>query len=116
MFRLLDDYDNFTIWGWAVLFLTLGCMCCGAVAITTKVIEYLDGNKKTDCKSSKLTVCTGDPTKFGVPSCFDFPLERYSYQQYGDRIVVINKENSSDVVNYPNSMLVSASKTNCEDN
>lgn len=116
MFTFLDDEGDFTIWGWAVLFLLLGCMCYGAVAVTTKVIEYLDSSKKTDCKSSKLTVCTGDPTKFGVPSCFDFPLERYRYQQYGDRIVVINKENSSDVVNYPNNMLVSVSKTNCEDN
>jgi len=116
MFTFLDDEGDFTICGWAVMFLLLGCMCYGAVAITTKVIEYLDSSKKTDCKSSKLTVCTGDPTKFSVPSCFDFPLERYSYQQYGDRIVVINKENSSDVVNYPNSMIVSAYKSNCEDN
>ena len=116
MFKIFDDDNDFTIWGLAVLLLTLGCMCIGAVAITTKVIEFFDSNKKPDCKSSKLTVCTGDPTKFGVPSCFDFPLERYSYQQYGDRIVVINKENSSDVVNYPSKMLVSVSKTNCEDN
>lgn len=115
MFKLLDDDYDVTILGWVVLFLLLGCMCYGAVAITTKVIEYLDSTKKTDCKSSKLTICTGDPTKFGVPSCFDFPLEKYRYKQYGDRIVVINKENSSDVVNYPNSMLVSASKTNCEE-
>ena len=115
MFSLIDDYGDLTIFGWAVLFLTCGCMCCGALAITTKVIEYLENNKTTDCKSSKLTVCTGDPTKFGVPSCFDFPLEKYRYKQYNDRIVVINKENSSDVVNYPNSMLVSESKTNCEE-
>ena len=115
MFSLIDDYGDLTMWGWAVLFLTLGCTCCGAIAITTKVIEYLDSSKKTDCSSSKLTVCTGDPTKFGVPSCFDFPAEKYSYQQYGDRIVVINKENSSDVVNYPNSMIVSAYKSNCEE-
>lgn len=115
MFRIFDEFCDLTIFGWVVLLLTLVCLCCGAVTITTKVVAYIENNKTTDCKSSKLTVCTGDPTKFGVPSCFDFPLEKYSYQKYGDRIVVINKENSSDVVNYPNNMLVSASKSNCEE-
>ena len=114
MFRLLDDNDDFTILGWVAIYLVFGCMFFGAVSITAKVIEYLDSNKTTDCTPSKLTVCTGDPTKFGVPTCYDFPLERYSYQQYGDHIVVINKENSSDVVNYPKRTIVSATKSECE--
>ena len=67
------------------------------------------------CVKGKFTVCVGDTEKFGVPTCYDFPLDKYQYKRYDDHLVVINKEVSSDVVNYPNKQLISAAKSGCKD-
>lgn len=67
------------------------------------------------CIKGKFTICVGDTEKFGVPTCYDFPLAKYQYEQYSDHLVVVNKEVSSDVVNYPNKQLISATKSGCKD-
>lgn len=71
--------------------------------------------EQISCIKGKLTVCVGDTEKFGVPTCYDFPLDKYQYKQYDDHLVVINKEVASDVVNYPNKQLISAAKSGCKD-
>ena len=68
-----------------------------------------------NCVKGKLTVCVGDTEQFGVPTCYDFPLAKYMYEQYSDHLVVVNKEVSSDVVNYPRKKLASAAKSGCKD-
>ena len=67
------------------------------------------------CVKGKFTVCVGDTEKFGVPTCYDFPLDKYQYKKYSDHLVVINKEVSTDVVNYPSKQLISAAKSGCKD-
>lgn len=80
-------------------------------------VRWLVNHKKEQisCIKGKFTVCVGDTEKFGVPTCYDFPLDKYTYKRYDDHLVVINKEVSSDVVNYPNKQLISAAKSGCKD-
>ena len=79
--------------------------------------KWLISNKEEQisCVKGKFTVCVGDTEKFGVPTCYDFPLDKYTYKRYDDHLVVINKEVSTDVVNYPNKQLISAAKSGCKD-
>lgn len=96
---------------WEVLFIiVLGLVLfCGA--------RWLAHHKadEINCVKGKFTVCVGDTEKFGVPTCYDFPLDKYKYKQYSDHLVVVNKEVSSDVVNYPSKQLISAAKSGCKD-
>ncbi len=71
--------------------------------------------EEISCVNGKLTVCVGDTENFGVPTCYDFPLDKYKYKQYSDHFVVVNKENSPDVVNYPSKKLISATKYGCKE-
>ena len=85
--------------------------------IANKNTEFVGSNKEEQisCVKGKFTVCVGDTEKFGVPTCYDFPLDKYTYKRYDDHLVVINKEVSTDVVNYPNKQLISAAKSGCKD-
>ena len=80
-------------------------------------VRWLVNHKEEQvrCVKGKFTVCVGDTEKFGVPTCYDFPLDKYQYKKYDDHLVVINKEVSTDVVNYPNKQLISAAKSGCKD-
>lgn len=101
--------DNLGPFGWIGV-ITVVLIACYALKslIDTRVDER-------NCVKGKLTVCIGDTEQFGVPTCYDFPLAKYMYEQYSDHLVVVNKEVSSDVVNYPHKKLVSAAKSGCKD-
>lgn len=79
--------------------------------------KWVIQNKEDEisCVKGKFTVCVGDTEKFGVPTCYDSPLDKYKYKQYSDHLVVVNKEVSTDVVNYPSKKLISATKSGCKD-
>ena len=101
--------DNLSLW--EVLFLIV----LGLVLFFGSRWLIHHKEEEISCVKGKFTVCVGDTEKFGVPTCYDFPLDKYMYKQYSDHLVVVNKEVSSDVINYPNKTLISATKSGCKD-
>lgn len=105
----MDRSDNLSWLEVILLLIVLGLvLLLGASWLNHKEEEI-------SCVKGKFTVCVGDTDKFGVPTCYDFPLDKYTYKQYSDHLVVVNKEVSSDVVNYPSKKLISAAKSGCKD-
>ena len=109
---MYDDDDSLTWWQIAILTVLLVILATGLVKLAQWKSDRDDAI--IHCLYGKLTVCVGDVSKFGVPSCIDYPLNQFHYHQYNDNLVVIRRSNSSDVVNYPNRTIVSATKSECE--